>query len=816
MNPAIIQSREEMKFTSLNLLQINNAVCYITAPVNEYAQVTNTHIVFSDFDSKESIAMAAEAISFLQAKQSKSRFAFVHNKPTMGPLSSLFSKLVCAASQNAKLLSELATVVKNLAGDSSDHNSVSRIAPLLFKASEKITLDMSTAQKFLANTLGSNSSPVTIIVNGRVISLTSAKFQESDFELLDNFEAPRSASIAAYFDVQSFENVEPDTVTSSWRSDLVASVSSVIASTSTSAKRTLFNNGEFAEEHSVINFARQVEGQEVSIPVIAFVNPLSTEGQKLIAFVSALANFFKLPTRVYLNPIMDNSEVKVKNWYRYVLEPKLDFTESGAIKPTKAVFKQITSRNILTLGMDVPETWLIESSYAREDLDNINLHQSSHIEARYQLENIIFSGSCIDLSQPSMPPRGLQLTLTSSINAKQLRQEDTLVMANFGYFQLKANPNVFSLSLLRQHAAIYEIAEVSQNNQLIQGNTLFVNRFEGPSLTLKVKRRPGMENVELLGDDSQRSGSMWDSISTSLWGSEKKTAEATQDDNSDDEINVFSIASGHMYERLLKIMMLSVIKNTKRKRVKFWLIKNYFSPQFKQFLPLMAKHYGFKYELVTYKWPTWLNKQTQKQRIIWAYKVLFLDVLFPLKVKKIIYVDSDQVTRADMTELWETDLQGKSLGYTPFCDSRSDMEGYRFWKQGYWSSHLRGRPYHISALYVVDIDRFRKMYAGDQLRMYYDNLSKDPNSLSNLDQDLPNYAQHAVPIHSLDSSWLWCETWCSDADKKKAKTIDLCNNPMTKEHKLESARRIIPEWTSIDDEVRNLEHKLRDNGEYQY
>lgn len=33
------------------------------------------------------------------------------------------------------------------------------------------------------------------------------------------------------------------------------------------------------------------------------------------------------------------------------------------------------------------------------------------------------------------------------------------------------------------------------------------------------------------------------------------------------------------------------------------------------------------------------------------------------------------------------------------------------------------------------------MAAGDRLRVIYDGLSKDPNSLSNLDQDLPNYAQ---------------------------------------------------------------------------
>ena len=51
-------------------------------------------------------------------------------------------------------------------------------------------------------------------------------------------------------------------------------------------------------------------------------------------------------------------------------------------------------------------------------------------------------------------------------------------------------------------------------------------------------------------------------------------------------------------------------------------------------------------------------------------------------------------------------------------------------------------------------------------------------------QDLPNYAQHTVPIFSLPQEWLWCESWCGNATKSRAKTIDLCNNPMTKEPKL--------------------------------
>ena len=60
-------------------------------------------------------------------------------------------------------------------------------------------------------------------------------------------------------------------------------------------------------------------------------------------------------------------------------------------------------------------------------------------------------------------------------------------------------------------------------------------------------------------------------------------------------------------------------------------------------MPVLAKEYGFEYELVQYKWPRWLHQQTEKQRIIWGYKILFLDVLFPLDVKKIIFVDADQV-----------------------------------------------------------------------------------------------------------------------------------------------------------------------------
>ena len=109
----------------------------------------------------------------------------------------------------------------------------------------------------------------------------------------------------------------------------------------------------------------------------------------------------------------------------------------------------------------------------------------------------------------------------------------------------------------------------------------------------------------------------------------------------------------------------------------------------------MAEKYNFQYELVTYKWPSWLRPQKEKQRIIWAYKILFLDVLFPMDLKKVIFVDADQIVRADLKELVDLDLHGAPYGYTPMGDDNTDMEGFRFWKTGYWKDFLDGKPYHI-------------------------------------------------------------------------------------------------------------------------
>jgi len=413
---------------------------------------------------------------------------------------------------------------------------------------------------------------------------------------------------------------------------------------------------------------------------------------------------------------------------------------------------------------------------------------------------LIIEGSSQDPGQYNNPTKGLQYTLTSRTDVT-----DTIVMANLGYFQLKANPGVLSLAL-RDGASseIYKIAKVDGKAQLNGDKvTISLGDLTGTFLTVDATKRAGMEsrsiseeNQNVQPEDGNKDG-IWDSLKNLVGKGDKELSSVNE------TINIFSVASGHLYERMLGVMMASVLKHTKNP-VKFWFLKNYLSPKFIQSVPTIAKALGCEIEFVQYKWPSWLNSQTEKQRIIWGYKILFLDVLFPLNVKKIIFVDADQIVRADMKELIDLDLKGAPYAYTPFCDDRPEMDGFRFWKQGYWRNHLMGRKYHISALYLIDLQRFRQISAGDRLRGQYQGLSQDPNSLANLDQDLPNNMIHHVPIYSLPQEWLWCETWCSDASKSSAKTIDLCNNPLTKEPKLERAQRIAPEWNEYDMKLKKI------------
>ncbi|XP_054981511.1 UDP-glucose:glycoprotein glucosyltransferase 1 isoform X2 [Sorex araneus] len=644
-----------------------------------------------------------------------------------------------------------------------------------------------------------------VVSNGRVIGPLedSELFNQDDFHLLENIILKTSGQkIKSH--IQQLR-VEEDVA-----SDLLMKVDALLSAQPKGDARIEYQF--FEDRHSAIKL-RPKEG-ETYFDVVAVVDPVTRDAQRLAPLLSVLTQLINMNLRVFMNCQSKLSDMPLKSFYRYVLEPEISFTSDNSFaKGPIAKFLDMPQSPLFTLNLNTPESWMVESVRTPYDLDNIYLEEvDSVVAAEYELEYLLLEGHCYDITT-GQPPRGLQFTLGTSTEPVIV---DTIVMANLGYFQLKANPGAWILRLRKGRSEdIYRIYSHDGTDSPPDADEVVValNNFKSKIIKVKVQKKANMVNEDLLSDGANENESgFWDSFKWGFSGGQK-TEEVKQD--KDNIINIFSVASGHLYERFLRIMMLSVLKNTKTP-VKFWFLKNYLSPTFKEFIPYMAKEYNFQYELVQYKWPRWLHQQTEKQRIIWGYKILFLDVLFPLVVDKFLFVDADQIVRTDLKELRDFNLDGAPYGYTPFCDSRKEMDGYRFWKSGYWASHLAGRKYHISALYVVDLKKFRKIAAGDRLRGQYQGLSQDPNSLSNLDQDLPNNMIHQVPIKSLPQEWLWCETWCDDASKKRAKTIDLCNNPMTKEPKLEAAVRIVPEWQDYDQEIKQLQirfQKEKERGE---
>jgi UDP-glucose:glycoprotein glucosyltransferase len=778
-----------------------------------------THIVvLGDFDSQSGHELL-KSVAVYREENPNAEVVLVHNPEVNSEQSNLSELLLKANTESNKDLTSEA--VSTLLTTVAESGPVPETSKSFWKAAQPI-----------CEAFNLRPGQYAVVVNGRVVGPLPKEqvFSKEDIETLVNYETNKrieplskaladldlTSKIASPFDVAKIQSL---VAMSSISNDPEG-----IFETPSTVRMATFNN--WTTEHTAIvqgNFDKAI------FQIVASIDPANELAQKWIPILKTLGDMEGVHLKLFLNPKQMLQELPIKRFYRYMLDARPTFNSDGSIDSLKAQFSGIPKEALLNLGMDVPPSWLVAPEESIHDLDNIKLSTLSagtDINAVYGLESILIEGHSRDTTMGGQPPSGAEVVLATE---KDPHFADTIIMANLGYFQFKTNPGFYNIKLKSGRSQeIFSLDSAGPKGWMAQPGDetteIALMSFQGATIFPRLSRKPGQETADVLTPEeslaSELVGKGTDKVNKFLgkiglnFNSQKvfdKGAELlgkTVKKGTQADINIFSVASGHLYERMLSIMMLSVMKHTKH-TVKFWFIEQFLSPSFKSFLPHIAAEYGFEYELVTYKWPHWLRSQTEKQREIWGYKILFLDVLFPLDLEKVIFVDADQIVRTDMYELVTHDLEGAPYGFTPMGDSRTEMEGFRFWKTGYWSNFLRGRPYHISALYVVDLVKFRQLAAGDRLRQQYHSLSADPNSLSNLDQDLPNNMQFNLPIHSLPQEWLWCETWCSDADLATAKTIDLCNNPMTKEPKLDRARRQIPEWNVYDEEVGALARRVK-------
>jgi UDP-glucose:glycoprotein glucosyltransferase len=232
---------------------------------------------------------------------------------------------------------------------------------------------------------------------------------------------------------------------------------------------------------------------------------------------------------VRLNPSQNLKDVPIKRFYRYVIQK--DHDRRTAV----ATFKKLPEDTLLSLDMDVPNAWLAMPVSSVHDLDNIKLadlapaERTKGIDSLFELTKVLVEGHCID-SKSKQPPRGLQMVLGSSSYPDMV---DTIVMANLGYFQLKAGPGVWQMRLRSGRSSrLYDLDVVTEDAlefSKSSGGTPFpvasvsVRSFEGLTLFVKVSKKPGKEGINLLEEDGTAThDDELDKDGEGMWASIKK------------------------------------------------------------------------------------------------------------------------------------------------------------------------------------------------------------------------------------------------------------------------------------------------------
>lgn len=194
-----------------------------------------------------------------------------------------------------------------------------------------------------------------------------------------------------------------------------------------------------------------------------------------------------------------NSQLSVKRFYRSALPWTLNFDVDGNEVGSAVTFNDLPSSPIFTLSMESPSTWILRPKESPLDLDNLvlgRLYEPTHV--LFDLKQLSIDGHARE--QSSAPPRGLQLQLTSGDHVVS----DTQVMANLGYFQFKATPGVYDLSIRPGRGQeVYELESAGVygwDSPTVQeaGATITVASLDAQPLFPRFARRDGMELADVL------------------------------------------------------------------------------------------------------------------------------------------------------------------------------------------------------------------------------------------------------------------------------------------------------------------------------
>jgi hypothetical protein len=274
--------------------------------------------------------------------------------------------------------------------------------------------------------------------------------------------------------------------------------------------------------------------------------------------------------------------------------------------------------------------------------------------------------------------------------------------------------------------------------------------------------------------------------------------------------HVLITAGGYLTEHLAKMTVLSIVRSASIP-VEIWILERFATPGFAADMGDLARAHKCICRFLRYEWPVWVRSVLDKARASAVSPLLFLDLMMPLDINRVIVIEPGYLVSGDVAELVRMDLRSCPCGFIPFpLQTPIDFKGVKFWERDVWpwknfSRHFRG------AIFVADLPRWRQDNVGEFLRQCHEDLAADPARFQHLEDELPTLLQERVPLFPLPEAWGWCRPWHDDDSLGAAKAIGACENLVTHRKDYANLKRRVSEWRDLDEEVCKME-RARSHG----
>ncbi|CCE64479.1 hypothetical protein TPHA_0H02760 [Tetrapisispora phaffii CBS 4417] len=691
-------------YTSMNSFELDSLDVGIIdfIPIEEY-NVLHTISLVDDFENEISLERLH---NILKVGFSGIRIRLINTNTNIKSKTWKSLQLILKTS-NDDIESKLVSLIKQVR--KSNKNKVT-------KSENKLNIEL--LSKWLPDISNRilKSSDAFFTINGRFVHLESSELPSTtDFKNIIQREAKRTIDAVMVLEDEypgfTEERIDPNLIemVSSHLTKLFYHGSQIYDNGidyKTESTLPRMNLSGFFKNNGYTVFERSSKKSQ-PIELTLVIDPLEERTQKIMTLVDKIMDLDFISIQIVLLP---TNELKVVPNQRIYIDDSSEYhSEIHSLKKTFNIDidnpYQITIKNHENIG------------YKSVVLD-VNAFNEKDPISENNIDGI--SGACLQL-----------------IGENGEVIDKTFTMGTFGYGQ-------------------FQISKLSSKLKIQSCD----NNFEVVSISMDGK--PDYiedETIELLNFDPHK-------VYVKLRKLESKPSNDAEDKTAINIFNIINDETENEEEQYKKFITTISTHNVDNKKINFWLLNEpYLSNNLLTFIQRFNnEHNSMSIELLNYQWPTWLRPQRFRSREMKISKILFNDVLFPREVKQVIYMDltEEEPVAVDPFVIAKRLNQQRDQDYS---FRMVKMEGTGYWDEGYWlkykteneNNKLAFNFYSSRPIIVINIKKLREQKSefysdksiGDLIRIHYQRVSNDFNSLQNIDQDLLNDLQNQVTIREI-------------------------------------------------------------------